>query len=637
MKQSFTVILFGLLSTLAVAQKPFGDFSRPASHFPTFIAPYQRRQVPEPTFTNTPRFEALMRDGKVMLSLSDAIALALENNLDLAISRYNLNIADTDVLRAKSGSSVRGVATGLVQGTPGGGIGGFGAGAQGAGAGGTSGGAGGAGTGASGLVQSTLGVGSPIESFDPQLESSLLINHAASPLSNTVTTGVPSYQENAFLANFNYTQAFASGTRMTLAFDNSRTTNNALFSTLVPEVRSNFRLTLRQHILSGFGFGPNLRFVRIANNNREISDIAFRSQVIATVSQIQNIYWDLVSAYEDVKVRERSLAVAEKTLSDNQAQVKLGSLPPIDVVRADNEVATRSEELILAQNNLQLQQLLIKNAVSRDIESPTIADAPVIPTDTMSVPENEPVIPIQDLVAEAQARRPELAQARIDLKNREVSRKAAANSLLPTLDLIAWYGGSGLAGEQNPLNPELPAGAIRRTGFGNAFSNLTGGDFPDYAVGLSLSIPIRNRTAQADQVRSELEFRQAQLRLQQLNNQISIEVRNAQFVVRQSRARVETARKARDLAAHQFDIQQKMHKLGASTAFQVLQSGRDLAVAESGMLTATTAYEKARVELDRVTGATLSRNGIELQEAQTGLVQRLPQIPGVVPRAGSSR
>jgi outer membrane protein len=637
MRHLLTSFLLAIIATAAAGQGRSIDFSRPASHFPTFVAPYSRREVPEPVLTNTARIESLMREGKLMLSLSDAIALALENNLDLAISRYNLNIADTDVLRAKSGSSVRGVATGLVQGTPGGGIGGFGAGAQGAGAGGTSGGAGGAGTGASGLVQSTLGVGTPVESFDPELTSSLLINHASSPISNTVLTGVPLYQQNAFLANFSYGQAFPTGTRMSVDFDNSRTTNNGLNSTLVPEVSSNFRLTLRQRLLSGFGFGPNLRFVRIANNNREISDIAFRNQVIATVSQIQNIYWDLVSAYEDVKVRERSLSVAQKTLSDNEAQVKLGSLAPIEVVRAENEAATRSEELILAQNNLQLQQLLIKNAISRNIDTPTIADAPVVPTDTMSVPQTEPVVPVQDLVAEAQSRRPELAQARIDLKNREISRKAAANSLLPSLDLIAWYGGSGLAGEQNPLNPDLPPGSIPRTGFSNAFARLTGGDFPDYAVGLNLTIPIRNRTAQADQVRSELEFRQAQMRLQQLQNQISIEVRNAQFVVRQSRARVETARKARDLAAHQFDIEQKMHKLGASTAFQVLQTGRDLAIAESGLLSATTAYEKARVELDRVTGATLTRNGIELQDAQSGIVQTLPRIPGIVPREESSR
>src|SRR6185369_8562641 len=194
----------------------FSDYTKPNGHFPFLISPYKTHTVPEPSFANTPRIDTLMKDGSIMLSMGDAIALALENNLDLAIARYNLSIADTDILRARSGADVRGVATGLVQGTPGGGVGGFGAGSSGAGAGGTSGGAGGAGSGASGLVQSTLGTGTPVDSFDPEVNGTVLTNHAASPLSNTVTTGVNSYQENDLIANFNYAQAFPTGTRMTI-------------------------------------------------------------------------------------------------------------------------------------------------------------------------------------------------------------------------------------------------------------------------------------------------------------------------------------------------------------------------------------------------------------------------------------
>src|SRR3954470_812447 len=236
---------------------------KPASHLPNFFAPYTPRQVPEPRVANSGRLDSLLRNGRIMLSLEDAIALALENNLDLAIARYNLAIADTDVLRAKSGNAVRGVATGLVQGTPGGGVGGFGAGAPGAGAGGTSGGAGGAGSGASGLVQSTLGAGAPVDSYDPSLIANMTVEHSSVPLSNTVTTGVPLFQQNSGQANFTYVQAFPTGTRMTVDFNNSRSTNNGLFSTLVPQLSSDFRITLRQHLLSGFGIGPNLRYIRI--------------------------------------------------------------------------------------------------------------------------------------------------------------------------------------------------------------------------------------------------------------------------------------------------------------------------------------------------------------------------------------
>jgi outer membrane protein TolC len=278
-----------------------------------------------------------------------------------------------------------------VQGTPGGGIGGFGTGAPGAGAGGTTGGAGGAGTGAAGLVQSTLGTGTPIDSFDPIFTSTMNIDHATFPESSRVLYGVPFLEQHTTIANFNYTQGFSTGTLMSFTLQNDRISSNSLFSILSPQLDSGFRLSLRQHLLAGFGFGPNMRFIRIARTNREISDVAFRGQVIATVSQIQNIYWDLVNAYEDVKVKERSLELAEKTLSDDREQVRIGAIAPMEVMRAEAQEANASQDLLLSQNELQLQELLIKNAVTRDLSDPLLASASVIPTDTMSIQEKEPV------------------------------------------------------------------------------------------------------------------------------------------------------------------------------------------------------------------------------------------------------
>jgi outer membrane protein TolC len=540
--------------------------------------------VPPPRFGNTPRIENLLKNGKLRLSLSDAVTLALENNLDIAIARFNLSIADTDMMRAKSGESVRGVATGLVQGTPGGGVGGFGSGAPGAGAGGTSGGAGGAGTGASGLVQSTLGTGTLIDSFDPIVTAGTNIDHSTFPESSTVLYGVQSLQQHAGVANFTYSQGFGSGTLMTLGFNNDRITSNSGFAILSPEVDSGFRLTLRQHLLAGFGFGPNLRFVHIARNNREISDVAFRGQVIATVSQIQNIYWDLVHASENVKVRN-ARSGQEKTLSDDREQVKIGAIAPMEVMKAESEESARSQDLLLSQNGLQLQELLAKNAITRDLSDPVLASASVIPTDTMSIPEGEPVTPIQDLISDAQTHRPELAEARMDLNNREITRKSAANALKPVLDLVAWYGAYGLAGVQTSPSqyqgPPIPP--VGTTGYSSAFTDLFKNNSPDYAVGLNLTIPLRNRGAQADQIRSQLEYRQAQLHLQQLQNQIGIEVRNAQFALLQNRYRVESARKARALAQQTFEVEQKKKALGASTSNLVLQADRDLAQAESNL------------------------------------------------------
>ncbi len=607
------------------------NYTKGKSQFPNVIAPYTPTGVPAPSFTNSARVDQLLKDGKLMLSLNDTIALALENNLDLAIARYNLSIADTDILRSKSGAATQGVATGIVQGTPGGGVGGLGTGAQGAGAGGTSAAAGGAGTGTGGLVTSTLGAGPAVQSFDPVLSSSLSIEHASLPQSSPFLTGTTVTQNNSGVADFSWSQAFPTGTAFSVGFNNSRISTNSIRTDLNPYINSNYRITFSQHLLEGFGIATNKRFIRIARNNREISDVAFRLQVITTVSQIQNIYWDLVNAYQAVKVQQRSLGLAEKLLADNKKQVEIGTLAPIEVVRAQSGVATAQQNLLVAQTNLQLQQLLMKNAISRNLTDPKLAAAEVIPADTMQVPTQEPVVPIQDLINDALAHRAELAESYIDLTNRDITKKAARNALLPTVDLVAWYGTAALAGEQNAANPLIPAGTIPRTGFGNAFATLFGNDYPDYAVGFSVNIPILNRAAQATQIRSELEYRQAQMRLQQLQNQIRIQVQNAQYAVQQDRARVQAAVSARDLAQQTLDAEQKKYALGASTTYNVMAAQNDLAQAESNVLTAMTAYEKDRVALDQATGLTLTNLGIEVADAESGNVNHMPRVPNVVP------
>ncbi len=627
-------ICFGVVSFLGAAclhaqSLPAVDYSKPRSQLPNFFAPYTPVVVAEPYFGNTPRIDELVKDGKLMLSLDDAIALTLENNLDLAIARYNLQIANADILRTRAGGSAQGVATGLLSGTPGGGVGGIGAGAVGAGAGGTTGGAGGAGTGASGLVQSTLGAGTSVPSFDPEITGQMSIEHFAAPLSNLSTTGVSNYRQNTATANFGYSQAFGTGTSLSVLLQSDRQTTNSIFTTLSPQINTYMRMTLTQHLLQGFGPGPNRRFIHIAQNNREISDVAFRNQVIATVTQIQNIYWDLVRATEDVKVKQSTLALAQKTLEDDRKQVQLESIAPIEVTRAEVEVENKNQDLTVAQSNLELEQLLINNAITRNITESNIADAEVIPTDTTIIPAQEPVVPIQDLIAQALLNRPELVEARIDLTNREISRRSVRNAMLPSLDAIAFYGGSGLAGVQNPIGPNSKLGHIPSTGLVNGLSSSFNNSAPDYEVGLRLNIPLRNRVAQADQVRSELEFRQAQFHMKQLQNQIGIEVRNAQFTLLQNRARLDAAKRARDLAQHSFDIEQKKFELGASSSSLVLQAGSDLAVAESNLVTATTDYEKSRVELDRATGTTLLHNGIEIADAESGYVHKMPNVPGV--------
>jgi outer membrane protein len=620
------------------------DYSKSRPHFPNPIGPYMPRHVPPPNLANTPRIEQLLVNGKLMLSMNDAVALALENNLDIAIARYNLNIADTDVLRAKSGASILGVATGLVLGTPGGGTGTLG-GTIGSGPGGTTPAQGGAGTGFGGIVNTTLGLGPQITTFDPVLTGTLQIDHANSRATSAFA-GVPVVTQNTGTGNFAYQQGFSWGSTINVGFTNTRTTTNQPFNTLSPTLNSGFKFTLNQHLLQGFGFAPNNRFIRIAKNNREISDVAFRLQTITTVNQIENIYWDLVFAYENVRVQQETLAFAQKTLGDTRKQVEIGSLAPIEIVRAQSTVATDQQNLITAQNNLQLQQLLMKNALSRTLVDPRLAGAEVIPTSVVDLPAQEPVTPIEDLVNEAISHRAELAESRINLTNSEISVKAIRSLLLPSLDLFAYYGGSGVGGSQNPANlcshqpPELQnagfctpdAFAAPSTSYGGTLNQLVNSSAPDKGVGLSLNIPLRNRASQSVQVRSELEYRQAQMRIQQLENQVRIEVRNAQFTVQGNRAAVDAAQAAVDFARQSLEAEQKKYALGASTTTLVLQNSTALASAQSNLVSAKANYAKSRVDLDRVTGLLLDRAGILITDAERGQVTHSPNVPFVGPR-----
>ncbi len=580
------------------------------AYWPTSVAPAN--------LSNSPSLDTHIRDGVLELSLKDAIELALENNLDLAIARYNIPIADADILRTRAGGFNRGVNTGVVQNTPGGGVGGFGSSAAGAGAGGTSGGAGGAGAGASGLVQSTLGGGTVVNSYDPLITGELGVQHSTSPLSNLSIYGVPTLRDNSISGNIGYQQAFGTGTSIALTYSGNRQTTNSTFSFLNPTLNSQFIFQVSQPLLAGFGFGPNLRYLRVAQNTKKISDEAFELQVVTTVTQIANLYWDLVAAYEDEQVRTRSLQFANDTLDSGRKQLALQAIPALDVTKDEGEVARAEQDLTIVKSALQFQELLVKNALTKNLDDPLLEAIPVRPTDLSSVIGDggmEVEAPTEDIIADALGRRLELKISMTNLKNRDISRVAVNNALLPSVNLVGNYGGVGLAGISNP------AAGVTSTvpeSYGGSFQNAFNNSAPNYFVGLNVAIPIRNRQAKSDQYRSELETRQAEILLQQQRKQIRIEVRNAQYAERQSQARVAAATKARDLAAKTFDITGKEQQLGAGSAFETLTARQDLATAESALVAARTAYQKSRVELQRALGTTLTVYGISVELARTG-------------------
>lgn len=604
------------LPTAGVAgQVPFDEMMRHSSN--PFDA-YRGNEVPPPGMTNSPRLSSLVRDGKIYLSLRDAIDLALENNLDLVIARYNLPIAQTDIQRTAAGGLVRGVNTGVVSGTPGGGAGGAGAGT---GAGGTSSGAGGAGAGAAGIVSSTLGTGTTVSGFDPVITATGYVDHTAQQLSNFQLEGVNVYRVNTIYGNVGYAQNFATGASLQVNWINARQTTNGIYDYFSPSLNSKIEAIVSQPLLAGRGLGPNLRFLRIARTNSKISDIAFQAQVIATVTQICDIYWDLVSAYDDEQVNERSVSFATDTLDKSRKQLELRAVPEMDVLKAEGDLATRQQDLTIARTNLQLQELYMKNAITRSLDDPILEEMPVVPTDRIATQIQPITEPVQEMIGAALKNRTELRESDLDLQNRELSRKTARNALLPSLSAYGLYSGSGLAGEQSEhyYNPSVP------TTLGHDWPSAVQSAFnysaPQYQVGLALNVPLRNRIAKADQYRTELEYRQAQVYAEELKKRIRIEVRNARYALDQGASRVDAARKARDLAQRTLDIMQKEQTLGAGSNQQTLSAEHDLALTESALVTAETAYEKARIEVRRATGTILENYGISIADAKAGVAE----------------
>jgi outer membrane protein len=615
------------------------DYTKPKSHLWNPIKPYTAINVPLPRLGNVPRLAQLLRDGKIYLSLSDAVTLTLENNYDIAIARINLDIADTDLLRAKAGSTLRGVSTGLVQNTLGGQTQTI---LTGGGPGATSAGAGGGGTGIGGIVVSTNGGGPLPENLDPVLTGQLEYEATSSPQSNLLFSGGKSaLTTDTSTFNFNYAQGFLTGTQLTVGFNNTRVTTDNPFSNYSPNLTTSFRATATQHLLQGFGTGVNGRFILQAKNDRRITDSSFRQQLLYTVNQVENIYWALVSAYEDEQAKERALGQSTQLTADNRKQLEIGTLAPLDVVNSDSAVATDKQALVASQTNLEYQQLLMKQAIARNLNDPQLSNAPVVPTDRVGLdrlPEED--TSVEDLVKEAYVNNPQIEQAVLNMKNNEITIKAFKNGLLPVVDAYAFYGGSGLGGAQNPdainfgggpngTSVPYPPGTFPSIGYGTVLSNTLNNNAPDKGVGVNINITIRNRTAQADQARSQMEYRQSQMRLQQLYTQIRIQVINGQYALTNDRAQVIAAQAARDYAAQSLDAEQKKYKLGASTTALVLQQGRNLALADNTLISDTAAYARDRAALGQLLSNTLDKYGISIQDVANGTIGQAPAIPGL--------
>jgi outer membrane protein TolC len=581
-----------------------------AAYMPSTVAPLN--------LTNSPRLQSLVRDGKLYLSLQDALALALENNLDLAYFRYNLPIAQTDLQRTKAGGQANGVNTSIAQGTQGG----FSSSGIGSGGGSSS---GVTAAGAGGLVTSTLGNGAPINSFDPQLFVQGFVDHTTLTQVNTINYGVPILKANTVEVESGYSQAYPTGTNFTVSSYGLRQTTNSIYNILSPEITTGFNLTVNQPLLQGFGLGTNERFIHIAKKNLQLTDLGFKAQVIATITQVENIYWDLVNAYQDAQIKEHSLAYANETLSDDQKQLQLQNVPAMQVMKDQAAVATSEGDLTVARATLRLNELLIKNALTKTIEDPALAEMPVVPLDLTGAPDPNADKPINVLITDAEKNRPDVSEDQIAMQIAQDNLRTIKNELLPRFSLYGEFIGAGFGGELNPAcaSTRTECTTTLPPGFNGAFENTFNYSSPEYQVGFQLNVPLRNRVAKADQFRAVLDYRQKELTFEQQKKSILLDVRNSQYALQQAQARVTAAQQARDLAQKTFDISKQEQKLGAMSSYDTLTSEQALAVAESAVFVAQSAFEKAKVDIDRATGETLNRMGISIDDAKSGVVTHL--------------
>jgi outer membrane protein TolC len=621
--------VLAILCSAMLASGQTGVFSRVAG-------PYRTGEKPEINLTNTDRLDSLMRAGNLYLSMQDAIALALENNLDIAIQRYGPLLADAAIELAEAGGFARGVSTNVTAGPSSSSVSTSGT---------TPGTTQSAGAASSTASSSAVGgsvlssSGPAIPSLDPAFTGTLNWGHATTPQSSAFLTGSNALIQRQSISNFGITKGFLTGSNISLGLNNTSLTGNNPRNDFNPSTTSSLAITFTQHLLQGFGSAVNSRQIRIAKNNREVSDLTFKLQVETTVAAVMELYWDLVSFRDAVQVAQDALTASNKLLENNRKQVEVGTLASIEVVRAQAEIASREQALVAAQTRVDQQETILKTALSRTgVANPLLAAAHIIPTDRIQIPETEPITPLQDLTAQAISSRPELAQSRIQLYNQELTVRGSRNALLPTLDVVASTSNGALAGDPNPL-PALAGSPHSNNpyfigGYGTVLSQLFNRNFPNYSVGLSLNIPIRNRAAQAQVATDQLTYRQQQMVLQRLENQVRVDVQNAQIGVSNARAQLVAAQKAQVLQQQTLDAEQKKLDLGASTTYNVILAERDLVTAQSTTVAAEAAYAKARVELDRSTGQILYNNNISMDEAAKGLVSRPPSAIPATPQGG---
>jgi outer membrane protein len=590
------------------------------------LAPFhiQKRIVPPPKLSNTPRLESLVRAGNLYLSVDDVIALVLENNLDIAVQRYSPFLAREVLRRTQGGGFLRSVDTPIAAGPTSVSTAGVSVNANGI--------AGGAGLGSGGGIVSQIGPVPP--NLDPSLYASVQAGHITTPETNL------SFDQTSVLTNdyrqyiFQYAQQFITGTSAQLTFYDYRSLLNSSVPLFNPSITGFLDLQISQNLLQGFNIGVNNRDIRIAKNNMKVTNLQLKLQVATTVSAALNLYWDLVSFVDAVRIKEQALATSQKLYDDDKKMVKIGSLPAVEVTRAAAQVSVSKQDLLFAQTNVQQQEIVLKNALSRNaMANAWLDDVHIVPLNPIEVPKTDEVKPLPELIPEAIGNRVEIEQSKVNIDSQKIAIRGSRNGLLPTLQAFLELTNNGLSGPVNPIyNGESGAPDLYFAGgTGTALGQIFRRDFPNYSAGVSLTIPFRNRQAQADYVTDQLQLRQAELRFQRVANQVTVDVKTALIGLQQARARYETAVDTRKLGEQSLKDEENRFQHGVSSVTLVIQAQRDLANDEDAEVQAMANYTHAKIAFDMAMGRTLDVNRISMQEAVAGRVGRESVIPETLP------
>ena len=589
--------------------------------------PYRPRTVPAINLANSPRLESLVRGGNLYVSTQDVIALAIENSLDIEVQRYSPLLAQEVLRRAQGGGALRSVGLGVAAGPQSVSLQGVTVNATGAPL------SGGAGVSSGGGIVTQLGPSIP--NLDPAFTAFTNFQHATTPQSNTQLTGTTTLITNTRSFQLGYSQTWDFGLTAQMTFVSNHIHINSAYFALNPYTSGDLDLQLTQNLLNGFGRAVNGRNIRVQKNNQKVTDLQFQQQVITTVSAVLNLYWDLVAFRQDLDARQRELDTARQLLEDNRRQVALGALAEIEITRAEAQVYTSQQDLLVSQTNILQQETVLKNALVRSgVSGAGLSAIHVIPLDRIALPDKEETTPLEQLVKEALDHRTEVAQDRINIESNKLNLVGIKSSLKPQLQAFTELTNNGLSGMLTPFG-ELagPAVDYLAGGYGNFLAQIFRRNFPNYSAGFSLNIPIRNRAAQSDYVTSQLELRQNELNLQKTESQIAVDVQNALIGIQQARARYDASAHARELQQQTFDADQRKYDLGATTSYQVMQDQRDLANSVSAEVQALANYSHARIAFDQALGRTLDVNQISVAEARTGRLARESRLPANLPAA----